>query len=243
MELTRQETRKRLEELAEEAYREFHSGLVPGKENILGVRMPKLREVAREINQGSWREWLSLNEGALQEEKPPVYYEEIMLRGLVIGGGRDASLEEFFSYVEEFVPCIDNWAICDCFCTSLKRTKKHKKEVWEFLQGYLESSQEYFLRFGVVMLLDYYIEADYLERLFVIFNRIDYDGYYVKMAVAWAISVCYIKYPKETGNYLKENKRLDDFTYNKAIQKICESYRVEKADKERLRQWKRKAGK
>lgn len=240
MEYTRQESRKRLEGLADEAYREFHSGLVPGKGNILGVRMPKLRKLAKEICREDWRAWLALNEEALQDETLPAYYEEIMLRGLVIGQGAAASLEEFLSYVEGFVPYIDNWAVCDCFCSSLKRTKKQKQEIWEFLQNYLESNQEYLARFGVVMLLNYYIDEEYLEQVFAILDGIEQEGYYAKMAVAWALSVCYVKFPKETKAYLQENKSLDDVTYNKAIQKICESYRVNKTDKEQLKQWKRR---
>lgn len=235
--LTAEETRKRLLELADEKYREFHSGLVPGKENILGVRMPKLRELAKEINKGDWRLWLSLNEEAIKAEN--VLYEEIMLRGLVIGGGKDASLPEILDYIESYVPYIDNWAVCDGFCSTLKIVKKHKEEVWEFLQPYLNSDKEFFIRFGVVMLLDYYIDEDYLQKLFGIFDKIHHEGYYVKMAVAWAISICYVKFPKETKMYLEENKSLDDFTYNKAIQKACESYRVAAEDKTLLRSMKR----
>lgn len=234
---TKEETRKRLISLADEKYRKFHSSLVPGKENILGVRMPKLRKLAKEINEGDWRAWLAWNEEALKAEE--VLYEEIMLRGLVIAGGKDASLEEMLNYTEQFIPYVDNWAVCDGFCSSLKRTKKHKKEVWEFLQPYFDSEKEYFIRFGVVMLLDYYIEEAYLQHLFAIFDKIHHEGYYVKMAVAWAVSICYVKFPEETKEYLRENKSLDDFTYNKSIQKACESYRVAAEEKTWLRSMKR----
>ncbi|MFW5647387.1 MAG: DNA alkylation repair protein, partial [Acetivibrio ethanolgignens] len=106
---------------------------------------------------------------------------------------------------------------------------------------YLESDREYFIRFGVVMLLDYYVDGEYLEKLYAVFDSIHHEGYYVKMAVAWALSVCYVKFPKETRRYLENNKALDDFTYNKAIQKTCESYRVEPEEKERLKTMKRKS--
>lgn len=239
MEFTKEATRKRLRKLSDEKYREFHSGLVPGKDNILGVRIPKLRAFAKEICREDWRLWLSLNKETLEASE--VLYEEILLRGLVIAGGRDASFEELLKNICEFVPYIDNWAVCDTFCASLKQTKTHKKEMWEFLQPYLESDREYFIRFGVVMLLDYYVDEEYLEKLYAVFDSIHHEGYYVKMAVAWALSVCYVKFPEETMRYLKNNKALDDFTYNKAIQKTCESYRVKPGEKEKLKKMKRKS--
>lgn len=239
MELTKGATRERLLELSDEKYREFHSGLVPGKDNILGVRIPKLRAFAKEICREDRRHWLSLNKETLRDKE--VLYEEILLYGLVIAGGRDTSFEELLENIREFVPYIDNWAVCDTFCASLKQTKKHKKEMWEFLQPYLKGDGEYFIRFGVVMLLDYYVEEEYLQRLFSVFDSIHHEGYYVKMAVAWALSVCYVKFPKETMEYLADNRALDDFTYNKAIQKTCESYRVEPAQKEKLKKMKRKS--
>ena len=239
MEFTKEATRKRLRKLSDEKYREFHSGLVPGKDNIVGVRIPKLRAFAKEICREDWRLWLSLNKETL--EALEVLYEEILLRGLVIAGGRDASFEELLKNICEFVPYIDNWAVCDTFCASLKQTKTHKKEMWEFLQPYLESDREYFIRFGVVMLLDYYVDEEYLEKLYAVFDSIHHEGYYVKMAVAWALSVCYVKFPEETMRYLKNNKALDDFTYNKAIQKTCESYRVKPEEKEKLKKMKRKS--
>ena len=197
-----------------------------------------MRALAKEIQRSDWREWLLLNEEAMKAQD--AYFEEVFLRGLIISEGKGSVWKEQLSYVSDFVPYIDNWAVCDAFCAGLKQTKMHKEEMWEFLQPYLESDKEYFLRFGVVMLLDYYIEEAYLDRLFEIFDRIHHEGYYVKMAVAWAISICYVKYPKETKVYLLENTRLDKFTYNKAIQKACESYRVAAEEKVLLRSMKRK---
>ena len=94
------------------------------------------------------------------------------------------------------------------------------------------------MRFAIVMILDYYVKQEYLETIFKIVNSIKNDGYYVKMAIAWLISICYIKYPKETLEYLKSNN-MDDWTYNKSIQKIIESYRVTETEKDRLRKMKR----
>ena len=160
-----------------------------------------------------------------------------MLQGMILGLAK-ADIEEIKQYLTEYIPKIDNWAVCDVCCAGLKITNKQKENMWEFLQTYLHSDKEFEIRFGVVMLLDYYITPDYLERAFSALDSIYHPGYYVKMAVAWAISICYIKFPKETSQFLNNN-HLDDFTYNKAIQKIIESYRVTKEEKEELRKKKR----
>ena len=89
------------------------------------------------------------------------------------------------------------------------------------------------------MLLDFYITPNYIERVLEIVNQVKHEGYYVKMAIAWAISICYIKFPKETMRLL-QNNNLDIFTYNKALQKIIESYRVSEEKKEIIRAMKRK---
>ena len=116
---------------------------------------------------------------------------------------------------------------------------KNKKRVWLFLEDRMKSDKEYEIRFGVVMAMAHYIDEEYINNVLQWMDRISHEGYYVKMAVAWALSVCYVKFPQKTVNYLKEN-HLDDFTYNKALQKIIESYRVSTEDKEIIRSMKRK---
>lgn len=136
------------------------------------------------------------------------------------------------------MPKIDNWAVCDVFCAGLKITKKYKEQMWELLQKYLQADQEFQIRFGIVMILDFYIEKDYLQKDFEIFDTILNTDYYVQMAVAWAISICLIKFYDETISYLKIAK-LDKFTYNKALQKALESYRITNEKKEFLRKMKK----
>lgn len=160
-----------------------------------------------------------------------------MLQGMVIGYVK-TDIEELLSYVALFVPKIDNWSVCDSFCTGLKFTKENKERVWEFLQPYLSSKKEYEIRFGVVMLLDFYIETEYIERVLNLLDRVKHEGFYAKMAVAWAVSICYVKLPDSTMEYLRNNT-LDDFTYNKALQKITESKRVDKETKNLIRSMKR----
>lgn len=222
--------RERILELADEEYRQFHSALVPGTDNILGVRLPKLRELAKELAKGDWHDYIS----RAQDD----YYEEIMLQGLVIGYVK-TDIEEILHYVAAFVPKIKNWGVCDSFCNSLKVTKLHRSRVWEFLQPYLLSREEFELRFGIVMLLNFYIEDEYIDWVLPLLDGAKHEGYYVKMAVAWAISICFVKYPEKTMDYLKNNT-LENFTYNKALQKITESFRVDKDTKALIRSMKRR---
>lgn len=218
------EVRKELAENADQKYKQFHQSLVPGLDSMIGVRVPKLREIAKKAAKQDWRqEWDVLSDSC---------YEELMLKGMLIGYAK-LSAEEQMHYLEKFVPQINNWAICDCCCSTWKFMRKDKAFWFDFLKPYFEKDEEFQVRFAVVSLLDHFIEQEYLERIFTIFDSIKQDGYYVKMAVAWAVSVCYVKFPEETWKYLEDN-RLDDFTQNKAIQKTRESYRVSGEDKERL---------
>lgn len=221
--------RERILALTDEQYRQFHSKLVPGADNILGVRLPHLRQLAKELAKGDWRQLLAT--------MPTDYYEEVMLEGLIIGYAK-ADMEEILHYTTTFVPKIKNWGICDSFCTNLKITKKQPARVWEFLQPYLQSREEFELRFGIVMLLSYYIEEQYLDQVLARLDTTKHPGYYVKMAVAWAVSICFVKYPVKTMDYL-QNNTLDDWTYNKALQKTIESLRVDKATKLLLASMKR----
>lgn len=226
----KQKIKEKLLELADPKYKEFHSGLCPGTDNIIGVRVPVLRNYTKEL----LREY-GINE--LLKQIDNQYYEEIMLQGMLIGLANQ-DFETMQKQIEEFVPKIDNWAVCDVFCASLKATKKQKEKMWYFIQKYLLSDQEFEIRFGVVMILEYYIEEDYLEKDFKIFDAITSQAYYVQMAVAWAISICLIKFYDKTIKYL-ETAKLNNFTYNKALQKAIESYRIVDEKKEILRRIKR----
>ncbi len=224
------EIREKLFELADEKYKQFHSGLCPGVDNIIGVRVPILRNYAKEL----------LKENKLSKlinEIDDKYYEEIMLKGMLIGLAKKENPDTILNYIREFIPKIDNWAVCDVFCAGLKITNKYKKEMWEFIQNYLKAEKEFEIRFGIVMILDYYIDEDYLYKDFKIFDSITSKDYYVQMAVAWAISICLIKFYDETIEYLRKSK-LDTFTFNKALQKAIESYRINDEQKEFLKNMK-----
>lgn len=227
----KEEIKNKLKELADSKYKEFHSGLCPNTENILGVRVPVLRNYAKEISKQYEIEVLLKN---IDNE----YYEEVLLQGMLIGLSKEKDIEKILGYIKEFIPKIDNWAICDGFCAGLKITKKNKEIMREFIKPYLNSSKEFEIRFGIVMILDYYIEEKYLEENFKIFEHVKNEEYYVQMAIAWAISICLIKYFDKTIDYLKISK-LDKFTYNKSLQKGIESFRISEENKKILRNMKK----
>ena len=114
-----------------------------------------------------------------------------------------------------------------------KFMKKDMDYWFKYLLKYLESNKEYEIRFAVVSFLDYFISEEYIREILKILGSIKHEGYYVKMAVAWAVSVCYVKFPERTWELL-EGYELDDFTHQKSIQKIRESFRVSKEEKDRL---------
>ncbi len=219
-----------IQSLADEPYLRMQNKLIPGATNILGVRVPKLRNLAKQLAKGDWRAYLS--------EARDDSMEEIMLQGLVIGYAK-MEVTEALERLAGFVPKIDNWAVCDICCSSFKFTQKNREKVYSFLKGYLISTKEFDLRFAVVMLMDFFLTDEYIDEVLEIYYAIRHDGYYVKMAVAWALSVCFVKYPEKTMRYLK-TPGLDDWTYHKTLQKIVESYRVDDATKTVIRSMKSK---
>lgn len=222
--------RKKLEELSDEEYRKFHTGLCPKSSEILGVRVPILRNFAKEIvKEGKIEEYL---ENALDNS-----YEEILLQGMVLGLWK-TNIEKFSKYLEKFIPKINSWAVCDVSVAGFKITKKNMEYMWSFVQKYLKSNKEFELRFAIVMLLDFYITDEYIDKVLQILNNIKNDEYYVKMAIAWTLQVAFVKFPNETMKLLKNNK-IDDWTYNKALQKIIESYRVDENTKNEIKKMKR----
>lgn len=223
------EIEKDLFKLQDKKYQEFQKKLCPGINNIIGIRIPELRNYAKKIN------------GQIEvNEIPTKYYEEIMLKGMLIGLRKELNLEQ----IENFIPLINNWAVCDTFCAGLKQIKKNKEVMWNFLQKYINSNKEFEVRFAVVILLDFYIDEEYIDNVLNLLEEINHEGYYAKMAVAWAYSFCFIKFFEKTkikfeaikNEILNKNKcKIDQFTYNKAIQKAIESYRLTKEQKDVLR--------
>lgn len=218
--------KKRLLEEAEKDYKKFAASLIPNIDNVLGVRLPVLRKLAEEIYKcENWQEFLKIEEFE--------FMEETMLQGMVIGFVKDKP-EKILKLMENFIPKINNWSVCDSFCCGLKFTAKNKELVWNFILPYLNSDKEFEIRFGLVMLLNYYVNNEYIDKIFEITDRFNNEEYYAEMAAAWLVSICYIKFPEKTYEYLKKSN-LPDWTFKKCIQKICESTRVDNSSKKKLR--------
>lgn len=223
------EIHKQLLDLAEPEFQRFSSALLPGVENLLGVRLPVLRKMAKQLAKEDWRAYL---QQAAEES-----FEEVMLQGMVIGYIQ-ADADEWLEQIARFLPKINNWSVCDSFCSGLKQTRKHSEQMWTFVLSRLTDAEEFTVRFGVVMLLYYYIDDAHIRQVLALLEQVEHPGYYVRMAVAWAVSICYVKFPEQTEGFLLKN-RLEDFTFNKSIQKIIESRCVSQQTKDRLRRLKR----
>lgn len=230
-----EEIRKILHELSEEDYKTFNQKLLPGVEHVLGVRLPAMRKLAKEVAKGDFRSYL---DEAAEKIGADSIHEEIMLQGLVLGYVK-MDREERTEYLEEFVPKITNWAVCDSCVNSYKFMQKDPDYWFDYLKKYQKSDEEFRLRFMIVAMMSHFVDESHIDEILRICSTVRNDGYYTKMGVAWALQVCYVKFPEKTKALLKDNQ-MDDFTHNKAIQKIRESYRVSREEKEELNQLKRK---
>ena len=223
------ELRTRLAFESDEKYREFTMRGIPSERPFVGVRIPIVRRIVDLIPEDCYGEFL---------KEKPVAIEEVLARGMIICKlPYEKMLVEFDSQIEY----IDDWCTCDIFCSGLRKVIRRRKA--EFLdlkvEGLLKSNDEFATRVGLVILKSSYVEPDYLE---VIFDRVEglreREEYYVRMAIAWLVAECLIKFPEETFAYLKVS-RLPKWTYNKTISKICDSYRVDSEMKDALRKMRR----
>lgn len=214
-------------EHAEPNYREFSAKLIPGiHESMIGVRLPLLRKLTKTILAGDWRRFLSENQHQ--------YYEETMLSAFVIGTAKMED-EERIHCVKEFLPCIQNWGVCDSFCAALPINSKNRIAYWKLVKDELEGTEEFRVRFALVMMLMYGTKeaSDVLEGISHL-QRVQHQGYYVKMAVAWYLAEACKCCPEEMIDYISRPE-MDSDIRRKAIQKCIESKKIEEAVKTRLR--------
>lgn len=215
--------KKYLKTLSDEKYLKFNSSLIFSNKKMYGIRIPILKNISKELVD-DYKNFIKYNDHES--------FEECMIHGLIIGYLKK-DFEEILKLIDDFIIYNDNWAINDSVCANLKCFRKNKEMGFIKINEYINSNNPWKIRFALILLLDYYIEDKYINQILNICKRINSDEYYVKMAVSWLISVCYIKYPKETYKLLKEQK-LDKFTQNKSISKIRDSYRVSKKDKDKI---------
>ena len=201
---------------------------------IIGIRIGNIRKIAKQIAKNDWRKYLEESKTILIR-----YFEEIILEGLVIGYAK-IELDEKLKLIEGYIPNITSWAINDSFYPRIRIRKDELEVMWNFIQKYLPSEEEFEVRFAVIMMLDNFIIDDYVDKVIIKLDKVNNDGYYAKMAVAWTMAEIGIKYNEKAMKYLKSDNHLDDFTYNKTLQKMRESFRIPKEQKEELKKMKRK---
>lgn len=208
----------------------YYKKVVPNGKPSIGVKVPLLRKLAKEIAKEDYRFFM--------EHYTCEYLEQETLKAFVIGYAKD-DIKTILHYADEFIPQIHDWMVNDAFCQNFSIARKHRAEVFDWLMQYKQMQKEYPQRVVAVILMSHFLVDDYYQQVLDTMNELQYDGYYTKMGVAWCVATAYAKYPKATMGFLKENE-LDDWTYNKSIQKMLESYRVSPQDKEILKTMKRK---
>jgi len=224
------EMRRKLFENADGDYKKFNDTIiVPGKHRIIGIRMPLIKQFAKDVCKGDWRSYLN----EIRDE----YHEDLLIRGFIISYAR-TDIEERFRLIRSFVPKIDNWAVCDSFTMSFK-SKKERDAFWDLIIPYLDTDEEFQIRFAIVTMLAQFIDEEHINAILGYMDSIKHPAHYVRMGVAWCIADCFIKFPEITMRYLKSNT-LDDLTFNKALSKITDSFRVGDDVKATIRSMRRK---
>ena len=219
---------EKLFKLQDKKYQELQYRTIPNIENIIGVRTPELRKLAKElVKENNYKSFL--------EELPHKYFDENQLHGFIISEIKD--YDECINYTNKFLPYIDNWATCDQM--SPKVFKKNKDKLLKEIKVWIKSKDTYTIRFGIGMLMSYFLDEDFDKKYLEIVSKVKSKEYYVNMMIAWFFATSLAKQYKDTITYIEDNK-LDIWVHNKTIQKAIESYRITNEQKEYLRGLKRR---
>ena len=218
---------KELFKLQDKKYKDFQSKLVPtiDPNTIIGIRTPKLRNLAKELVKGNYNSFLDI--------LPHKYYEENLIHFFIISIIKD--FDECIRRTNEFLPYVDCWPVCDQ--SSPKCFKKNHEKLLPYINTWIESNHTYTIRFGIRILMNEYLGEDFKPEYLELVSNIKSDEYYVNMMIAWYFATALAKQYKYTIKYI-EKKKLDKWTHNKAIQKAIESYRITPEQKEYLRKLK-----
>ena len=216
---------QRLKQMADPKYKEFHQKLMPtiNNEKVLGVRVPDLRRFTKEINKTEIKnDFLNI--------LPHKYYEEDNLHAFLIEMIKD--YDEVIKQLNRFLPFVDNWATCDMM--SPKIFKKHKKELLNEIEKWINSDKAYTIRYGIKCLMQYYLDDDFDVSFLKKVADVKSEEYYVNMMRAWYFATALSKQYDEAVKFL-ENRILDKWTHNKTISKAIESYCVTAENKNYLK--------
>lgn len=212
-----------LKSYRDETFAKFQKRIVNTEMPVWGVKSPFMQEASKDIIKSDRLAFLKVT----QYES----FEETNVNGLVIASFKEEDI--LIPLLEEFATHIDNWAVCDCVMTRIKAFRKLTPKAEAFIYKMLNSDKPFEVRFGLLNMFKYMKDEKYLKTVFDYCNKIQLDHYYVKMAKAWLIAERYVTFPKQTLEFIKDNK-FDKFTQNKAIQKIRESFRISQQDKDML---------
>lgn len=202
--------------LQDKPYGEFQSRLLPtvAPDSILGVRTPALRTLAKRLAKRA-------DIQAFLDALPHRYFDENQLHAFIVSELRD--YERCMAEVCRFLPYVDNWATCDQM--SPRVFKKHRAELPDEIRKWIGSAKTYTVRFGIGMLMEHYLDEDFDPAYPEMVAAIRSEEYYVNMMIAWYFATALAKQYEAILPYI-ENRRLDTWTHNKAIQKAVESYRI-----------------
>lgn len=216
---------KKLFLLQDLKYRDFTAKSIPNidKDKIIGVRLPEIRKLAKEIKNDEY-----INSFLL--ELPHKYQEENLLHGIILSTYKDIDL--LLNELDKFLKYADNWAVTDII--SPKIFKKYPDKAYKYIKKWIKSNGEYKIRFGVVSLLQFYLDDNFKKEHLDLIRSIKKDTYYINMAIAWYYSFALIKQYDKVINIF-ENKELNKWIHNKSIQKAIESYRISDDRKEYLK--------
>ena len=209
-------------------YLERHKKILNTSQAVIGVAMVNIRKLAKQIFAGGHDSFLKL---AIPRAKENQYFEETLIEGLVIAQIKNK--DEMQRYLELWLDKIDNWATCDSVTSSFKHIK-FDDDYFDYFYEKCFDKKEFVSRFGITIIMNNFLDEKYLNRIFEMCEKVKSDAYYVKMAIAWLLSFCFMKFRDRTLEYLQANT-LDKFTHNKAIAKCRDSYQVSADDKEFLK--------
>ena len=210
--------------LADNEYGDFASKLAPNikRSDIIGIRVPQLRSLAKRLEKDDIDTFLI--------SLPHRYYDENLLHSILLCKEKDFAVS--IKEVENFLPYIDNWAVCDTLRPI--SFKKNRDKLMAYIDKWLASSRTYTVRFAIDTLMSEYLDEDFKEEYLDKVARIRSDEYYINMMIAWYFATALAKQYSATIVYLQQ-KKLDDFCHNKTIQKAIESYRITKQQKDYLK--------
>lgn len=209
--------------LSNEKYKNFSKGLIPGDFIMLGVNVPTLKRIAKEIYKSNWKNFLEVDDENTFEIK--------FLKGQVI-----ANITSPYVYEEWFwryLPSIDDWSSCDSFISASKVIKSDRGRFFEIAKKLIDSEYEFENRVGFVILLNYFVDEEYKNEIFTAIRGFESTSYYAEMGLAWLLCVLYVSFPKETFDFLKMNRFSED-VIKYTIRKIRDSYQISSEEKKRI---------